>query len=219
MLSFRYLDLTFEFRLEGEPSDEAKTSVVFSGPNRYVVTSNATGIICILGAEPKKATRSATPRFADLPASNLYHGAIAVPKIKRSSDEQQKALIQRAAKQERNFAGHYILAKFQMGDGPIGAIVVDAKSGSVFHLPSQVVSEDFFIYDTACLALYKKWRSSAEEENDDASALSFLPGSEMLIVRHCTTTGVEKTYFRWRGTHWSLLQRVLLPPPPPLPVQ
>jgi hypothetical protein len=220
------LDLTFEFRLEGEPSDEAKTNVVFSSPNRYIVTSNATGIICILRTETKKATRSrqnqansANPRFADLPASGTYHGTIAVPIIKRRSDEQQRALIERAARQEPNFAGHYILAKFQMGDGPIGALVVDAKSGSVFHLPSQVVREDFFVYDTGCLALYEKWRSSAAEEDDDASVLSFLAGSEMLIVRHCTTTGVEKTYLRWHGNHWSVLQRVILPPPPPVPVQ
>src|ERR1017187_3539203 len=51
------LDLTFEFRLEAVPSDEAKTTAVFNSPNRYIVTSNATGIICILRTETKKATR------------------------------------------------------------------------------------------------------------------------------------------------------------------
>jgi hypothetical protein len=220
------LDLTFEFRLEGVPSDEAKTTAVFNSPNRYIVTSNATGIICILRTETKKATRprqnqmsSATPRFSDIPASSQYHGPIAAPLVKRKSDEQQRALIERAVKQGPNFAGHYVLAKFQMGDGPIGAVVVDAKSGSVFHLPSQVVREDFFIYDTDCLALYRRWHSSAAEEDDDASVLSFLPGSEMLIVRRCTTSGVEKTYFRWHGNQWSLLHRAAVPPPPPLPVQ
>lgn len=48
--------------------------------------------------------------------------------------------------------------------------------------------------------------------------LSFLPGSEILIVRRCTNAGMEKTYFRWHGNRWSVLKREALPPPPPLPV-
>lgn len=160
------IELRFEFRLEGSPSDEPRTSVVFDNPNRYVDTSDATGVICVLITETKvsqpqrNSAVTSAPRFSDLPASSPYDGPIAVPKIKRRSDEQRKTLIERAVKQGPNFAGHYILAKFQIGDGPIGAVVVDAKSGSVFHLPSQVVKEDFFIYNTDCLALYGKWRSS-----------------------------------------------------------
>src|SRR5450759_1762648 len=48
------LDVTFSFRLEGEPSDEPRTSVVFNAPKEYIVTSNPTGIICILRADVKK---------------------------------------------------------------------------------------------------------------------------------------------------------------------
>jgi hypothetical protein len=44
------------FRLEGEPSDEAHTTVTFNGADEFIVTSNITGIICVLRSEPAKAT-------------------------------------------------------------------------------------------------------------------------------------------------------------------
>jgi hypothetical protein len=153
----------------------------------------------------------------------VYHGPIASPKFSRKDDDLYRTILQDAIRKGPNFAGHFELVKFQLGNGPVGAVIVDAKSGSVFHLPSQVVREDFFIYDTDCLALNKKWRTSAAEEDDDASALSFLPGSELLIVKRCigsgnVVRGMEKSYFRWHGKRWIVVKRVLLPPPTPLPV-
>jgi hypothetical protein len=227
------LDVTFIFRLEGDPSDEAKASTVFNAPDQYIVTSNPTGIICILRADVKKVSKerrslnnpinTTAPRFSDYPASSALHGSIAAPKFNRKSDEGYQTALTEAMKTGPNFAAHYVLAKFQYGNGPVGAMVVDARSGSVFHLPPQVIQEDFFIYDTDCLALTKKWCASAAEEDDDASALSFLPSSELLIVRRCLAgtevNGVEKSYFRWHGNRWTLLKRAVLPPPPPLPVQ
>ena len=227
------LDVTFIFRLEGEPSDEARTSFVFNAPDQYIVTSNSTGIICILRADVKKISNerrsrknlmnTAAPRFSDYPVPNAFQGPIATPKVSRKSDEIYQTVLTEAMKTGPNFAARYVLARFQYGNGPLGAVVVDAKSGSVFHLPPQVLREDFFIYDTDCLALNKKWRTSAAEEDDDASPLSFLPSSELLIVRRCLAgtqmRGVEKSYFRWHGNRWTLLKRAVLPPAPPLPVQ
>jgi hypothetical protein len=169
------------------------------------------------------ASGKATPRFSDYPAPGAFQGPIATPKFSRKSDEEYQTVLRGTMKKGPNFAARYVLARFRYGNGPVGAVVVDAKSGSVFHLPPQVLREDFFIYDTDCLALNKKWRTSAAEEDDDASALSFMPNSELLIVRRCVDTnqmrGVEKSYFRWHGSRWTLLKRALLAPPPPLPVQ
>ena len=227
------LDVTFSFRLEGEPSDEPRSSVVFNAPDQYIVTSHPTGIVCILRGDVKKVSnergsrnnpiKTAAPRFSDYPAPIAFQGPIATPKFRRMADERYQTLLTEAMKTGPNFAARYVLAKFQYGSGPVGAVVVDARSGSVFHLPPQIVHEDFFIYDTDCLALNKKWRTSEAEEDDDASALSFLPSSELLIVRRCLagtqTRGVEKSYFRWHGSRWTFLKRAVLPPPPPLPVQ
>ena len=163
-------------------------------------------------------------RFSDCPVSDLFTGPVAKPTFNRKSDRQLRKVIQGGVKEGPNFAGHYVLVKFKIGEGPTGAVVVDAKSGSVFRLPSKVVREGFFVYDTECLALYNKWRSSAADEDDDGSPLSFQPGSELLIVRRCKCPGnvvivMEKSYFRWHRNRWTLLKSVTLPPAPPLPVE
>ena len=50
----RRLEITFVFRLQGEFSDKARTSVRFEPPARYVVTSNATGVLSGAHAQPSQ---------------------------------------------------------------------------------------------------------------------------------------------------------------------
>ena len=119
-----------------------------------------------------------------------------------------------------NFAGQFRIVSFRIGDGPTGAFLFDAKTGAISRLPSNVVREDFFIYDTDCLDLYRKWQNAATGEQDDSVPLSFSASSELLIVRRCrmarsSVAAVEKSYYRWHGWKWYLLRRVSLPPPPP----
>ena len=61
------LDVTFQFRLVDEPSNERGTSVVFKAPKKYVVTSNEDStIICMYEAnvsDPPVNGRSCSPVF------------------------------------------------------------------------------------------------------------------------------------------------------------
>jgi len=52
------VEVTFRFRLEGEPSEEPKTAVVFNPPNEYVVTSNVTPRTTGLDEKPAETVRS-----------------------------------------------------------------------------------------------------------------------------------------------------------------
>jgi hypothetical protein len=51
----REVNIRYRFQLQGEPSDEAHTTVTFHAPDEFVVTSNITGIICVLTSEPGKS--------------------------------------------------------------------------------------------------------------------------------------------------------------------
>ncbi len=198
----RDLDVTFRFRLD--EAAPATPSVAFNTPNEYVITAGPQPILCVLRSHSQ---------FKDYPASPPFQGAFALPKSGKIVDSSLRKTIGEAARRGPNFAGHYALVKFQIGDGPIGALVVDAKSGKVFRLPQQVTREDFLIHDTGCLD-----RFAALSLPGEASPLSFELESELLIVSRCIPAGVERSYFRWRRNQWTLLQRVTSPPPPPPPV-
>lgn len=111
-----------------------------------------------------------------------------------------------------NFAGHFILVQFEVGDGPIGAAIVDARTGSVYHLPKEVVAGGYFLGSTACLAM-NKGRSYLDEE--DTTALSFRSNSELLIIRQCNGNGFDRSYYLWHHQRWRLIAHGVLPPPPP----
>lgn len=180
------LEAKFRFRLDAEAS-----SVTFQRPDEFVIAADSQPIIC---------------------ASAPFRGAFAVPKSSRIVDSSLRKTIEEAVQRGSNFAGHYSLVQFQIGEGPIGVLVVDAKSGSIFKLPQELVREDYFLYDTGCLDLFKATNLARE-----ASPLSFQPDSELLIVRRCVPGGVEKSYLRWHRNRWNLIQRLSLPSPPPRP--
>jgi hypothetical protein len=95
----------------------------------------------------------------------------------------------------------------------------DVQSGRVFRLPREVAREDFYIYDTDCLRLYRRWQRGEQGALDDSVPISFITLSELLIIRRCVVGGTEKSYYRWHGRKWHLLKRVVVGPPPPEPVQ
>jgi len=69
-----------------------------------------------------------------------------------------------------------------VGSGPVGAVLVDSKTGSVSRLPHELVRDDFFIHDTDCLSGYRRLqRPYARDEEDHSAPLSFKVESELLI--------------------------------------
>ena len=48
----QHLEVVIDFRLQDEPADEAHTTVSFPSPGKVEVTSNITGIICMLNSKP-----------------------------------------------------------------------------------------------------------------------------------------------------------------------
>jgi hypothetical protein len=102
---------------------------------------------------------SGLPEFSQFPAILPATGAIAIPKLRGKSNQIYRDAIEAGMKRGPNFAAHYALVSFRIGNGPLGAAVVDTDSGSVFHLPRQIAREDLFIYDTDCLEPFKRWRT------------------------------------------------------------
>ena len=163
------------------------------------------------------------PAFSDFPVAEMYNGPIAKPSLQSRSDEEFLKSVLRAEVGPPNFAGQYRIVRFRIGDGPVGAVLFDVRTGVVSGLPAGIVGAGHFLYDTDCLPWFR-WgrRHAVVEEQDDSLPLSFLPKSELLIARRCivargSVVGFERSYYRWHGRKWRLLKRMSSPPPPPIP--
>jgi hypothetical protein len=153
---------------------------------------------------------SDAPQFSDFPADTFYPGKPGAPKL-NSTEPLFRGVVADGIRQGVNFAGHFILVRFQIGNGPIGAAIVDARTGSVYHLPKEVVASGYFLGSTACLSL-NEGRSYLDEE--DTSPLSFRSNSELLIIRQCNGNGFDRSYYLWYQQRWRLVAHLVLPPPP-----
>jgi hypothetical protein len=165
------------------------------------------------------------PVFADFPVNSVYSGPFAKPKFQTKADQEMLRTVLWPGNVALNFAGQFAIVRFQMGNGPTGALLVDGGSGAVFRMPRGTVRDDYFIHDTDCLPLYRKWqRPDAGDEEDDSVPLSFKVTSELLILRQCrvvrgSVVGIDKNYYRWHGRKWHFVKRISMAPPPPVPVQ
>jgi hypothetical protein len=74
------------------------------------------------------------PRFKDYSVSEAYIGQNA-PIVLKRDDMMYRTRLREAAKEEPNFAGHYILATWGCGAQCLMGAVIDAKTGKVFWLP------------------------------------------------------------------------------------
>jgi hypothetical protein len=171
-------------------------------------------------AQTPATTRPDGLRFSAFPVREMYSGPSAVPRFKNASERDYLGPVLGHIAAAPNFARRFRLVQFRMGSGPIGAVVVDSKTGAVFHLPLDVVRDDFFIHDTDCLSRYHGMQLGDRRDEDEyAAPLSFKTRSELLIVRQCrydgtAVTEVKWSYYRWHGGKWDLLARTLAAPPP-----
>jgi hypothetical protein len=173
-----------------------------------------------LAQTPPATTRPDAPRFSAFAVREMYSGPSAVPKFKNARERDYLGPVLGHIAAAPNFAGRFRVVQFRMGGGPIGAVVVDSKTGAVIHLPLDVVRDDFFIHDTDCLSGYHGTQLGDRRDEEEYSApLSFRTRSELLIVRQCrydgtAVTGVKWSYYRWHHGKWDLLTRTLAAPPP-----
>jgi len=160
------------------------------------------------------------PLFSEFPVRELYGGPSAAPKFKSATDKNYLGRLMGGTAPAPNFAGQFRVVQFRMGIGPLGVVLVDSKTGSVFRLPDELVRDDFFLHDTDCLSGYRRLqRPGVRDEEDDAAPLSFKAESELLIIRQCridrtAVTAVDWSYYRWHGRKWHFLKRLSSPPPP-----
>ena len=144
------------------------------------------------------------PSFTDYPVVLRYTGPIATVKFKNGSDKERLGGVLSTMTPEPNFAGKYRIVQFKMGEGPMGVVLVDARSGAVFRLPGEIVGRDLYIAHTDCLATIRRWQHPAPGEVDHSMPLSFTSTSELLIIRQCilvraSVVGVRRDYYRWHG--------------------
>ena len=156
-------------------------------------------------------------RFSEWPARGLYVGPVANPRVTARPDAHDLSAVKDEIRKGPNSAARYRLVEFRTGKGPIGALVLDAKTGLSFHLPSVVVGGGFYIGDNECLELYGRWQGTVSREDDNSKPLSYSPTSELLIIRRCVYPGrAERFCFRWHKQRWKLISRQTLPPPLPI---
>jgi hypothetical protein len=176
------------------------------------------GFAAIATEQPAPAAQMTFgPRFSDFPVAKLYSGPISNPKFRSGSDKHYLVPLLNDIGDGPNFSGQFRLVQFRMGSGPVGAVLVDSKTGSIYRLPHEMVQDDFFIHGTDCLAALRalQWAKASDEE-DSSAPLSFKNNSELLVVRQCRADGtaVERTYYRWHGLTWHFVNRLAGPPPP-----
>jgi hypothetical protein len=177
-----------------------------------------------LGQTSPKQRSEGVPVFTAFAVRDVYNGPAAAPKYLTAADERYLGPVLGSTISAPDFAGHFRVVQFRIGSGPLGAVVVDAVNGTVFHLPARIVRDRFFIHDTDCLSALshrKLQKPDLREEEDDSTPLSFRIDSELLIVRQCrmdasAVTAVTRNYYRWNRGRWQFLKMVAVAPPPVL---
>lgn len=73
------------------------------------------------------------PRFEDYPAK-VYRGANATPDLRSHPDSRMyRTQLKAWAKEQPNFAGHYILATWGCGTDCVQIAIINARTGKFFH--------------------------------------------------------------------------------------
>jgi hypothetical protein len=93
--------------------------------------------VCLLASVGVGAAelRTDQPSFDAFPVKERFAGKPARPRLASKQDREFKSALENAAKQEPNFAGHYILTNIGCGASCLMTSVIDAKSGHVYWLP------------------------------------------------------------------------------------
>lgn len=129
------------------------------------------------------------PRFEDYPATEIFKGSPAAPKLRRPGDRLFRTKIREGAAKGPNFAGHFTIADWGCGAGCVSIAIVDAKDGTIYRAP--------FTALTWGMAFIK------------GEPLAYKLDSRLLIARGCPEEENCGSYFyEWTGTRFKLIRKV-----------
>lgn len=129
----------------------------------------------------------AQPKFSDYPAGKPFSGKPAAAKVERADDRMFRTRIREGAAKGPNFAGRFTVVQWGCGSGCASTVIVDAGSGTVYHLPAA---------ELGCTDAMCSMNMTCQTD----TAPWYRLDSELLIVRHCKGDVALTTYLRWAGT-------------------
>jgi len=149
-----------------------------------------------------QATHGRFPRFQDYPASGIFSGKPAPPKLVRPADRLFRTQIRNGAAKGPNFADHYSIVEWGCGSSCVSIVIVDAKSGEVYAAPFRTLG-------------YGSVLKYADVSEENYYPLEYKLNSRLLIVRGCPEERNCASYFyEWTGSMFKLLDKK---PAAPLP--
>ena len=139
------------------------------------------------------------PRFDSYPAA-VYAGVNAKPRL--DPGEEYRTRIRQWAVEKPNFAGHYILANWGCGTECLMIVIIDAKTGKVFH-PGGVMSVSANQVHDDLMVGEPKWPNTGP--------LKFRANSRLLVLLGAPEEDEKRrgiSYFVWRNDELSLVRFV-----------
>jgi len=132
------------------------------------------------------------PTFEQFKVEEKYTGKPAVPILQTRMQRNFRTVIQEAAKEGPNFAGHYTLAEWGCGAGCVSMAVVDSKTGRTFDGPFTLLGFDLsYVYE------------GGEEQ------LEFRLDSRLMVARGCPGEKDCGTYYyEWADDRFKMIRKL-----------
>lgn len=161
-------------------------------------------LVTTLSAVAQSQTKpggSPLPSFEDYSVTDIFRGTPVAPKLVTPRERNYRTMIREGVtKAEPNFAGHYIVVRWNCGSPCNMMAIVDARSGIVH--PPPIESEPLLLPP---LLFPVPGRPAGVEFRRD---------SNLMIVRANPNPSKGRSYythyFVWKNDHWILLLRVPL---------
>jgi len=100
---------------------------------KFLAAAAITFLLCLLSAN----AQTGAPRFDDYPVNERYTGKTA-PLVLSGAARTYRTRLREAARENPNFAGHFIVTSWGCGTECVMGAIIDAKTGRVFMLPTSL---------------------------------------------------------------------------------
>jgi hypothetical protein len=131
------------------------------------------------------------PTFEQFKVMDKYKGQLASPILRTRMQRTFHTVIRDAAQSGPNFAGHFTLAEWGCGAGCVSMAIVDAKTGTAYDGPFNLLGYDL---------------SNVYEGGEEQ--LEFRIDSRLVIARGCPGEKDCGTYYyEWTGDRFKLVRK------------